>query len=288
MQLQHPLPTKSKKNLLTLLLDKNLDIETYRNVDGTTNIYFRDAILGEGGIGTVFQGYRLGGDPCVIKTIHPELNSPHLTPIESHALIKPLNSHNLAKIFGLYSDPDVISMEYLDGSDAKSLVGQVDENTILKILKGMSNALSVLDSSDLIHRDIKPNNIFVTKDDRVVLIDYDLVVKSNYEHFPDLIFGSLTHISPEQARGERVTHKSDIYSLGISLIHLLLGEETFNNVINGVSFNAILNRRSKGKFPLPLNWDNNISSNLSKILKEMTVPAPEDRPNANDLVSLTL
>src|SRR5665647_22267 len=111
-------------------------------------------------------------------------------------------------------------MEYIDGKTLKQVIkenGKLSSRKTLDIVLQTANALECAHSNNIIHRDIKPDNIMITKDNMVKVMDFGIakVVGSRTVTSTNNIMGTVRYLSPEQAKGNSVDCRIDIYSLGI-------------------------------------------------------------------------
>jgi serine/threonine protein kinase len=149
-------------------------------------------------------------------------------------------------------------MEYLDGEDLATILE--NERTIsfrraVKIARQVCNALTAAHDKGIIHRDMKPENIFLqkagTKDEKVKILDFGIAKMSILDQEgrkltkTGIVFGTPEYMSPEQAAGKPVDRRIDIYSLGIILFEMLTGKVPFT----GDTFMAILSKHIFEKVP---------------------------------------
>jgi serine/threonine protein kinase len=123
-------------------------------------------------------------------------------------------------------------MEYVDGINLKRLVaeqGPFPVSRALAITEQICAALAAAHARGIIHRDIKPQNILLTPDGRARLTDFGIVRVSGDDALTrsGIILGTADYLSPEQARGERLTPQTDLYSLGVVLYEMLTGVPPF-------------------------------------------------------------
>ena len=124
-------------------------------------------------------------------------------------------------------------MEYIEGNSLTQILAkkkQLSISDVVYIGSRVANGLQAAHSNGLVHRDIKPGNILITSDGRVKVTDFGIVAIQNESS--DItktgsVLGTATYISPEQAKGEPVSAKSDLYSLGIVLYEMLVGKPPF-------------------------------------------------------------
>ena len=142
-----------------------------------------------------------------------------------------LSHHNIVSIYDVGKDgeADYIVMEYVKGYTLKEIIrsqAPVSIERAIYIVRQIAEALAHAHANNIIHRDIKPQNILVTMDGRAKVTDFGIaraVSSATLTHTGDII-GSVHYLSPEQAKGAQTNEQSDIYSLGIILYELLTGK----------------------------------------------------------------
>ena len=125
-----------------------------------------------------------------------------------------------------------IVMEYVRGSDLKTAIkqrGAINQRKVAEIGSQVCQALSVAHNMDIIHRDIKPQNIMVQPDGNVKVMDFGIArAKNSNADKTGAVLGTAHYISPEQAQGKELTSASDIYSLGIVMYESVTGQLPFD------------------------------------------------------------
>ncbi|MGM0368220.1 MAG: protein kinase domain-containing protein [Actinomycetota bacterium] len=151
---------------------------------------------------------------------------------EAQILAK-LNHPNIVQIYdwGKYKDSYFICMEYIEGSNLKDIIerrGIIAPRLAAKYAIEICNALEAAHKNNLIHRDIKPQNILVTNGNSVKVTDFG-IAKSVVDDVTKTIniIGTAKYISPEQASGNKIDHRTDIYSLGIVLYEMITADVPF-------------------------------------------------------------
>ena len=203
--------------------------------------------LGVGGQGTVYKATDLKlGRPVVIKVVPPELSAKeaNLKRFEREArLASSLDHPNICTIFDFDEENGVhfITMQHVEGKNVRQLVAgrPLELRTALLIGLQVADALAAAHSRGIIHRDIKSGNVMVTPSGQVKVLDFGLAkLLDDTEsatagiHRTELTeigipYGTATYAAPEQARGDRVDKRADIFSLGVLLYEMLTGTWPF-------------------------------------------------------------
>lgn len=199
--------------------------------------------IGTGGMGNVFKAHDRKLDRIVaIKVLKLEYNEDNnfIRKFKRESLAAASISHpNIVSIYDVgtekIDDKEVhyIVMEYIDGKTLKDLIndeGRLSEKRALNYCIQIAEALKVAHSKHIVHRDIKSQNIMVTRDDRIKVTDFGIarVADNTTVTATNAVMGSVHYFSPEQARGAKVDNRSDIYSLGIVLFEMLTGRLPFD------------------------------------------------------------
>ncbi len=143
----------------------------------------------------------------------------------------------------------------------------------------MSSALELIHSHGLVHRDIKPSNVLVADGGRIKLLDFGLVKDRSGDGDTTAtgnVVGTYRYLSPEQARGEAVDERSDLYSLGCLLYEMLCGRPPFMQRQTSALFDAILNRAA----PLPSAFNPEVDAGLAALAVWLLSKRPEARPQS--------
>ncbi|HZS36302.1 MAG TPA: protein kinase [Polyangia bacterium] len=198
-------------------------------------------LLGRGGMGAVYLGIDTSLErPVAIKVLDPEIGIDSETVArfvrEARAQAQ-LGHTNITQIYFIGEDRGVhfFAMEYIEGTPLDVLLGRGDRLDWVKALEhgiAAARGLKAAFAKGFIHRDVKPSNLLVDKDGQVKIADFGLVKSMRGDAQltrQGVIVGSPLYMAPEQSRAEEVDHRSDIYSLGCTMYHLIAGQPPFDN-----------------------------------------------------------
>lgn len=184
-----------------------------------------------------------------------------------------LSHPNIVGIYDVGQDKETyfIVMEYVEGETLKDLIEReapLEPARAVNIVRQIANALYHAHNNKIIHRDIKPHNVLISKDGRVKVADFGIAraVTSTTQTFsPNSIMGSVHYFSPEQAKGKLATEQSDLYSLGIVFYEMLTKKLPFD----GESLISIALKHLQQTIPPASKYNLNVTPNLQRILDKM-------------------
>ena len=181
-----------------------------------------------------------------------------------------LNHPNIITIYEVteYENRPFIAMEYVKGESLKDLIDkkELSVGEVLDVALQISEGLAVAHQAGIVHRDIKPQNILMGKDGRVRICDFGLVKLKRDMTLTQAgsTLGTVAYMSPEQARGEEVDHRTDIWSLGVVLYEMVTGEMPFKGEHEQAVIYSILNED-----PEPLtSFRKDIPRNVEQVVSE--------------------
>jgi class 3 adenylate cyclase/DNA-binding NarL/FixJ family response regulator len=192
--------------------------------------------MGQGGLSRVFLAeYEATGSPRVLKVLNINEGGFDLLQrfLQEYDLISQIRHPNVAEIFG-HGQTDThayIVMEYFPGGDLRQRIRQrLVPRTALDYTRQVAEALVEVHARGIVHRDLKPDTLMLREDGTLVLADFGIAKTANaafsYTRHGEGL-GTPYYMSPEQALGKKVDHRSDLYSLGIILYEMLTGERPF-------------------------------------------------------------
>ncbi|MBX7245463.1 MAG: serine/threonine protein kinase [Candidatus Sumerlaeaceae bacterium] len=254
--------------------------------------------IGKGAVGAVFLAHHtVLNIPVAIKVLDPRmaLNHPEVLQRFMHEaqMASRITHPNVIRVLdcdeidGFY----LFVMEYIDGitvGELISLNGTIAEGRALSIAQSVAEGLEAALEIGIIHRDIKPANILLTKTRQVKLADLGLAKRLDEDATnvsdtkPHTSLGTPLYFSPEQAMdASTVDHRTDIYSLGATLYHMLTGQTPFH----GKNVREIVKKHHMDPVKPPMELVPAISKNTSDLVVQMLGKQPGDRPaNYADLI----
>ncbi|WP_165248463.1 protein kinase domain-containing protein [Paludisphaera soli] len=197
-------------------------------------------LIGRGGMGEVYLADQISlKRPVALKVLLPEWVSrpAYLSrfAIEATAVAK-LNHPNIVQVYALGEAEGIhyIAMEYVEGANLREYLirkGSLDLPLALSIMRQAGAAIGAAGEVGLIHRDVKPENLLLTRKGRIKVADFglcrDLESEGHHVTQQGTTMGTPLYMSPEQAQGHAMDHRSDLYSLGVTFYHMIVGEPPF-------------------------------------------------------------
>ncbi|MFA6796930.1 MAG: protein kinase [Bacilli bacterium] len=240
--------------------------------------------LGEGGMAIVYQAKDIITDKDVaIKIIREEtLKNPlNLTRFEREArAAASLKHQNIVQVsnLGAFQNRPYMVTELVKGKtlkDALNLRGKFSFLEACDIMYQLCSAVYYAHQHGVIHRDIKPQNVFITADGLIKLGDFGIATFQNSSHVTrsDVVVGSVHYMAPEISEGNPASPQSDIYSLGITFFELVTGRVPFDDE----SAVTVALKHIKDKFPSVRKFNPKCPIIIEKIIYKACAKSPYDR-----------
>jgi tetratricopeptide (TPR) repeat protein/predicted Ser/Thr protein kinase len=251
------------------------------------------ALLGEGGMGAVYKARdREVGHFVALKVIRPELANQQviLNRFKQELILARQITHkNVIRIFDLGQAEGIkfITMEFVEGRDLHSLLKAGRTFTItekVRIIQQVCRALDAAHAEGVVHRDLKPHNIMVEESGRIVVMDFGIARSmegTGGQTSTGALLGTPAYMSPEQAKGEKVDTRSDLFSLGIIFYELLTGVAPYESE---TMVGLLLKRIQERPIP-PVERDPEIPQGLSDVvLKCLAVDLTQRYQTAHEVL----
>nr|ART36311.1 C590 [uncultured bacterium] len=260
------------------------------------------SVLGEGGMGKVYLAHDTKLDRKVALKILPQESTANQESMrrftQEAKTAAALHHPNIAQIFeiGEHDNTRYIAMEFVAGDTLRTLLSRrrIELKRGLEWTAQVAGGLSAAHTQGVIHRDIKPENLVVTPAGQVKILDFGLAklmgkqngaggaseLTTRYMHsgnqsntVPGMIVGTVSYMSPEQARGEKVDQRTDIFSLGVVLYEMVTGERPFKGKSTIDTLHAILNQEP----PQATQSNPQLPAELDDILGKALAKEPSER-----------
>jgi eukaryotic-like serine/threonine-protein kinase len=254
--------------------------------------------LGAGGMAEVFLAKKRGAEATykllVLKRILPAHGSSRRFRsmfAEEAQLATRLNHPNIVQVYDFQDygeEGQLLSMEFVEGPDLKRLVRVAQAQNrrippfvaayiVAEVAKGLHYAHERKDEAgrplDIVHRDVSPQNILLSFDGAVKIADFGIASANLFREEPGVLKGKTAYMSPEQARAERVTRRTDIYSLGVVFFELLTGR-SLHGAAEG---SELLELVRAGVVEPPSTFVRELPSELEEIAMRALAKNPEER-----------
>lgn len=268
--------------------------EDAASIAGEGGRYRLEGEVGRGGMGVVYRAL----DTVLDRTVALKELPHHLTARSDLArrfrqearLLARLSHPNIVQVHDLIEDGSRlwIAMEFVDGgtlADAIQRSGALEWREVRRLGSMLAAGLGFAHERGMVHRDVKPINVLLTRDGIPKLTDFGLakLLESSVHTQEGSVLGSARYMSPEQAGGRPADERSDIYSLGVTFYEMLVGRAPFEGDIASVLAQHILQP------PPPLGaLATNLPPGLEALVMQMLEKEPERRPPDLDAVAQRL
>ena len=284
-------------NVGSVSAEAEADTEAGPSLVGTVlaGRYRIERLLGSGGMGSVYRAeHVLMRKACAVKVLHREMTQVKevVARFEREAVAAARIEHpNVATAtdFGqLENGSFYLVLEFIEGKSLGQLIaaaGALNEERALLIARQISEALAAAHAAGIVHRDLKPDNVMlVSKEgasDFVKVLDFGIAKLKIEEPGPNeqaltrlnTVMGTPEYMSPEQARGEPVDHRADLYTVGVILYEMLSGCSPFRHE----EFVVVLTKKlTEDPPPLPAH----VSAGTRELVSGLLQRTPDDRPQS--------
>ncbi len=267
--------------------------------------YQVEALLGEGGMGVVYRARdtRLGRS-VALKLLPPELTREPDRKARFLREARAASAVNHPAIAQIYDVDEAegglfIAMELVEGRTVRALVQarELDALGAIEIASQVAGGLQKAHEAGIVHRDVKPENVIVTKDGHAKILDFGLAkllepdseAKDGISQMETLaktqagfVLGTLRYMSPEQARGQPVDHRSDIFSLGVLLYEMVTGQLPFSGNTALDTLHAIAFEETRPVTSLRPNLPPSLQRVITRCLRKR---APDRYADAKELAA---
>jgi serine/threonine protein kinase len=245
-----------------------------------------EQVLGSGAMGMVFLAViETSGRRAAVKIAHGELaqKGKVFERFQREAeIVQQFRHPNIVRFlaWGRYKGTYYFGMEYIEGPTLEKVLqerGELPWREVVKIGIQLCDALQYAHEKGVIHRDLKPSNLMLTNDGRVKLTDFGIAKDMDRTALtaPGRTLGTAAYMAPEQIRGNpAVSHKTDLYALGVLLYQMLVGKTPFEGSNAVVLMHAHLNEPP----PRPSDRVQEIPKQLDDLIVSLMAKSPVDRP----------
>ena len=245
-----------------------------------------ERLLGRGGMAKVYYGIDVGlNRPVALKVIDERFREDESFSarfVTEALTIATWRHNNIIQVYYAGKEEDIpyYVMEYIEGDDLTYVINsyhleskQIPYDRTMSILRSIADALDYAHSKDVVHRDVKPSNIMISSDDRVVLMDFGLALDTQKGTIGET-FGTPHYIAPEQAQdSSKATSKSDQYALGVIAYEMLTGQIPFDHE----SAMSVAMMHMTEPPPKPTDINPNLTPEVEKVLLKVLSKQPTER-----------
>ncbi len=254
-------------------------------------------VRGVGTVGTIYEAKnRLTGEMVAVKRLHDAVSENELIRARFRremAVMQRLNHPNIIRYFGggEYQGQLYYAMELVDGGTVKDLLatrGRFPWPMVVDITRQVASALQHAHNNGVVHRDLKPGNLFLTSEGDVKLGDFGIArdLRGSDLTSSGMTVGTHAYMAPEQITGEQsLSGKADLYSLGCCVFEMLTGDKPFY----GDNYAQLFEQHFRAEPPRIDSLVSNCPPALQQITYELLAKKPEDRPfNARQVQAVML
>ncbi|GGF11432.1 serine/threonine protein kinase [Halobacillus andaensis] len=248
------------------LLNDRYQVNEMIGGGGMANVYLAHDTILDREVAIKVLRLEYGNDEEFIARFHREAQS-----------ATSLSHPNIVNIYDVGEEEDIyfMAMEYVDGMTLKQYIQQkspIDTSEAIDIMRQVTSAIAHAHDNEIVHRDIKPQNILIDHYGHVKVTDFGIAMALSATALTQTnsVLGSVHYLSPEQARGGMATKKSDIYSLGIVMFELLTGRLPFS----GQSPVSIALKHLQHDTPSLKRWTPDLPQSVENVVLKATTKDP--------------
>jgi len=253
-------------------------------------------LLGKGAMGEVYEGRDKSlGRRVALKILgarHRESTEFKTRFLREGRALAAMNHPNIVQIYaiGEHERRPYLAMEFLDGEDLGQAIkkrGAIHAGDAAEVIRQAAIGLAEAQRAGVVHRDVKPSNLVVTTQGAVKVTDFGLA-KALQEDLSitatGVFVGTPDYLAPEQAMGEEVDARADVYALGCSLFHMCSGHPPFRKGGQDDHYTAVVRRHLKAERPQLKMEVQGFDEELSDLCRRMMSRRPDIRPTFDELV----
>ncbi len=240
--------------------------------------------VGRGGMGVIYEALHTALNRTVaIKVLHPQFtkDSAFLDRFQREArAMARLDHKNIIRVFDVQEEQGThfIVMEYFKGQNLRQILlkkKKLPQRTVLSIAYQVAKALAYAHDKNVIHRDIKPANIIINKNGVAKIADFGIAATTDEISLTadNHIIGTPEYMSLEQARGETLDGRSDLYALGMVMYEMLTGQTYYT----GISGGDVLKKLAYDEAEFDLIFDKPVAPSLQKLVRNLLKKNKDDR-----------
>ncbi len=255
-------------------------------------------MLGKGAMGEVYEGLDEQLNRRVALKIlgrkHQESNEFKTRFLREGRSLAAMNHNNIVQVYaiGEHEGRPFLAMEYLDGEDMGGAIkkkGALHAADAAEVIRQVAVGLAEAQRAGVVHRDVKPSNLLVTNAGEVKVTDFGLA-KALQEDLSitatGVFVGTPDYLAPEQAMGEEVDARADVYALGCTLFHMCSGNPPFRKGGQDDHYTAVVRRHLKAERPQLKQEIAGFDEELSDHCRRMMSRRPDVRPTFDELVDV--
>jgi serine/threonine protein kinase/beta-lactam-binding protein with PASTA domain len=262
--------TTTADPLVGRLLDGRYRIESRIARGGMATVYLALDVRLDRTVALKVMHRSLAEDPAFVRRFIGEAKS-----------VASLSHPNVVHVFDQGTDTDVVylSMEYVPGKTLRDILrerGRLPAREALEIMIPVLAALGAAHQAGMVHRDVKPENVLLTDDGRVKVVDFGLAraIEATNQTRTGVMIGTIAYMSPEQVTTGGADVRSDVYAAGIMLFELVTGQQPYD----GETPMSVAYRHVHDRVPAPSSLVPEVAPLVDTLVAHATARAPEDRP----------